>query len=655
MDDRLFIAEDPNILHPWPPWKLLLSIRPVVDLTLSLNYALGGFQVWGYHFFNLTVHLLAALALFGIVRRTLQMNSLRTRFGSSAPELAAVISTLWLVHPLQTQSVNYIIQRAELLMGLFYLLTLYCFIRSAEGDSARRWQSLSVLCCALGMGSKSIMVTVPLLVFLYDRTFLSSSNREILRQRGIFYLGLFATWGIQLYFLPKLLKAPTPTIGFHLEQVSWLEYLRTQPGVIFHYLKLALWPNPLVFDMYWPIARDIRAVGLPAIPILTLILGTLWGLSRRLGTGFLGAWFFLILAPTSSFIPVADLTAEHRMYLSLAAVAALVVLGGYRLGLKGKIAAVLAIAAGAGFISMTLLRNEDYRSEVLILSDSLKKQPGNARAHNYLGIVLTAQNKCEQALAHFSEAYRLEPEYADAYYNAGIAFARLGKYEKAIPLYLRALQLKPDAQILSDLGLALANQGKMEEAVQVFSRALRLKPNPAEFYKSVGLAFIVQGQSEQAASYLQESLKINAEDAQAHSALGTILFQQGKREEAIPHYAQAVRVKPDWVEDLCNLGIALANQGRLKEAISQYRQALQFKPDYPEVHNNLGNALVRLGRLKEAIGHYTQALQFNPNFEEAHYNLGLCLGSQGRWEEADRHFERSGRQPPLKKIIPPLP
>src|ERR1035441_2570568 len=200
LDDPLSIADNASIRRLWPIWPVLsppdeagVGGRPMLNLTYALNYAVGGASVSGYHVVNLLIHVLAGVTLFALVRHTLLRPVLAQRFGSSANALALAVSAIWAWHPLQTESVTYISQRAESLMGLFYMLTLYCFIRGAEADgtgSRRIWFSLSVLACAAGIGTKEVMVTAPLLVFLYDRTFISGSFSGAWRRNWPPYLAL---------------------------------------------------------------------------------------------------------------------------------------------------------------------------------------------------------------------------------------------------------------------------------------------------------------------------------------------------------------------------------------------------------------------------------------------------------------------------------
>src|ERR1051325_435786 len=181
-DDENAIGGNPHIRHLWPVWNAMIapqqssaSGRPIVGLSLAMNYALGGYHTVGYHAFNVPIHILSALLLFGIVRRTLEGERLRDDYGTDSTALALAVALIWTVHPLQTESVNYIIQRTELLMGFFFLLTLYCTICGRY--------CLAVLACAFGMGSKEVMVTAPLIVLLYDCVFMTGSFNESLRRR----------------------------------------------------------------------------------------------------------------------------------------------------------------------------------------------------------------------------------------------------------------------------------------------------------------------------------------------------------------------------------------------------------------------------------------------------------------------------------------
>ncbi|MEO7157772.1 MAG: tetratricopeptide repeat protein [Vicinamibacterales bacterium] len=431
LDDEPRILVNPQIRQLWPPWPAMAgSSRPMVELSLAVNHALGGLNARGYHAFNIVVHLLAGLLLFGIVRRMLVIETLRPRYGRAAPWLAGAIAIIWTVHPLQTESVTYIIQRAESMMGLFLLLTLYCGIRGASSRHPSGWYLASIIACGLGMGSKEVMVAAPVVMLLYDRMFISPSFRDLVRWRWWFYVGLAATWLI-LGALMAGSRAEEQVVL--VRNLTPWRYALTQFGVIVHYLRLAFWPHPLVLDYAWPLAETASSILPWAAIVLMLIGATLVAIYRRSWAGFWGAWFFLILAPTSSIVPIGDIAFEHRMYLPLAAVVVLAVIGAYTAfeHALGRLAAPMALrrwlegglvaAAVVALIFVTVRRNDDYRDDSAMWRDIASKRPDNPRAHFNFGVTVHRSGKPVEAIEQFSEALRLKPDYVDARLNLGAA------------------------------------------------------------------------------------------------------------------------------------------------------------------------------------------------------------------------------------------
>ena len=598
LDDVPSVVQNPSIHHLWPIWSALsppvdsyVGGRPVLNLSLAVNYALGGYHVWGYHAFNLAIHILAGLTLYGIVRRTLLSPLLRERFGASAMRLALAVAVLWTVHPLQTEAVIYISERCESLMGLFYLLTLYCFIRGTDAPRSSGWFALSVVACLLGMASKEVMVTAPVIVLLYDRTFVSGSFQKAWTRHRWLYLGLAGTWVLLVWLMVGLHYRGA---GYGLG-IPWWAYALVECRTVVQYLWLTIWPHPLVFD-YGEFAaiRHMGEVAPYAALLAVLVAGVLVELKRRPALGLVGAWFFLILAPTSSVVPIGGQPmAEHRMYLPLAAVVTLVVIGiDSRMGRRST-AVFLALAVGLGFLATR--RNEDYRTELSIWNDTVAKCPDNARARNNFGRALLEADRYPEALAQCEEALRLKPDNPEAHFNLGFLLQQTGKPQEAISEYERALRLKPDHfEARFNLGVALEKEGRESEAIQHYEQALRSYPDYVE----------------------------------AHVNLGNALLRMGKAQEAIEHYEQALRINPDYAEAHSNLGAIYQRRGKLPEAVAQYEQALRSKPDYVEAHFNLGLVLEKLGRTSEAIEHYQQALKLRPDFIPARDALARLRAGQ---------------------------
>ncbi len=301
-DDQFAILENGTLRQLWP-LSLPLSPpndgspvtgRPLLNLSLAVNYAISQGEIWSYHVVNLTIHLIGALLLFGILRRTFDLPSMRHDWGPYRVPLALGIALLWAIHPLQTESVTYVSQRAESLVGLFYFLTLYCFIRGESSAGARGWLVVAVLSCLLGMASKEVMACAPLIVLLFDRTFCAGSFREAWRRHCALYLCLVATW-VLLGWLVVSAGGRAGTAGFGLG-ISTSSYLQTQVWAIVHYLQLCLWPDTLVLDYGTATMTRLWEIGPAAVVVMLLGIATVAALRHSPKIGFLGAWFFMILA-----------------------------------------------------------------------------------------------------------------------------------------------------------------------------------------------------------------------------------------------------------------------------------------------------------------------------------------------------------------------
>ena len=523
--------------------------RPVLSLSLALNYRISGLKVQGYHAVNLAVHILAGLTLLGIVRRTLLSERLAKRFGRASFSLALVCALIWLVHPLQTQSVTYIVQRAESLVGLFYLLTLYCAIRGASAAKSRGWYASAIAVCALGMATKEVMATAPVMVLLYDRVFLARSFKEVFSKRRGLYAGLACTW---IIFGILALTAPRgSSVGFDFAEVSSLEYAMTQcKAIVWYYLKLSFWPDPLVFDYGQPIVRNFVEIVPHVLVLAVLFAGTVAAFRYHPSLGFLGAWFFLILAPSSSFVPiVTEIAAEHRMYLPLAAVITIVVVCGYALG-KGVLVRLaisdkrrLALGcligyglAGAAVVTLgvlTVRRNCDYGSELSIWDDTIAKRPENWRGHHNRGMAHRAKEQYELAVLDFSEAIRLHPEYARAYSNRGLTYLRQRKYALAISDFGQAIGIDPEyAEPYNNRGVAYWEKGDSDKAIRDFSRVIQLNHGHVRAYYNRGVGYKNKGEYDLAISDFSEVIRLSPGHAMAYYNRGDTYRMKGQYEQA---------------------------------------------------------------------------------------------------------------------------
>lgn len=636
-DDEPHILRDPSIrdLTDIPAVLAGELGRPLLKLTLAVNYAIDGFEPRGYHLLNMLVHIGAGLAMYGVIRRTL----LRSRWSGvlcrPAPWIAFAVALLWLVHPLNTQAVTYVIQRGESMMGLFCLLTLYCAIRAIDAPRGLVWQGLAVLSCGLGMASKQVMVTTPLLVMLYDRVFLTAPGQGAARSRKGFYGLLCATW-IVLIVAGSVWRSfeKGTSAGFGFEALTWYQYALTQPLVILNYLKLSIWPDPLVLDYMWrashtffeidpPLLATLK-IALPAAVMFVLLALTVWGVVRRNCFGYLGAWFFITLAPTSSVFPIADLMFEHRMYLPLAAVVTAAVAVVY---LLGRCAPDAVFMRGLATVSLTLIvlvlggltirRNLDYRSDLAIWESVVVQRPFNIRGWYNCGN------------AYYDESRK---DVADQ--------ERMAWEDRALTCWHRVLRFLPsDDRAHNQIGTVWLAREEYERAIEHFRVALEQCPDEATYHYNLGNAFLGEGDEKAAEVSYERAIERDVDYAKAYNQLGTIQLRRGQLAQATALFWQAMAADEYLRDAYVNLGSLFISVNRPDEAITVYESGLRLFPDDEVILANAGIALAATRRYEDAERVLLRAIDRNPHYGKAYFRLGALYTAQRRDEAAVQMYE----------------
>jgi protein O-mannosyl-transferase len=549
-DDRQAITDNDSIKHLTlqafnPPSEHAAGAigRPLVNLSLAINYAISGDNVRSYHELNLVFHVLASWLLLGVLRRTLQLPPLAATFGEAALPLAFFIALLWSVHPLLTETVTCVVQRDESMVAIFYLLAFYCFVRSVDSPREKWWHVGAVAACFLGVAAKEVMVTAPLLVLLYDRALVAGTFRAAWAARRKFYAGMVASW-IPLEILMLSADQRGGTVGFGLGMSPWA-YALKQCQAIIHYLRLTAWPHPLVLDYGTDVVHNISAVWWQALLLLALLAGTGYALWKRPALGLAGAWVFVILAPSSSIVPLTTQTeAEHRMYLPLVALVTLVVLGVYTWA--GRRSFVLWTLLALAYGVATFSRNADYRTELNMWTIIAKQRPDSDRAHYNLGCALIALDDCRRAKAELLLALKIAPNYADAHCNLGLCETRLGDTPGAMAEYRLAIQIDPDnVQSHYNLGCAYVELGKMPSAMGSFRTAAQLDPTYGDAQIGYGTALVRLNQPAQAIKPLEAGLKLDPDNATALDNYGSALLALNRRPEAQAAFSHALDINPN--------------------------------------------------------------------------------------------------------------
>ncbi|MFO0869570.1 MAG: tetratricopeptide repeat protein [Pirellulales bacterium] len=594
LDDQYLFSRDPSMRSLAAAWATPPS-RRLGFLSFALNYQGHGFWLPGYHLTNIAIHLVAAVALFGLARGTLARLAGRVRLPQSPDLLAAAIAALWLVHPLQTASVTYVIQRFESLMGMLCLFGLYALMKSAARGRRWGWQALSLLAIMAAGHTKEIAVVFPVVAAAYDRIFLADSWRAVLRQRGLLHAGygLVSGW---IVYQSRVLFDPqvAASAGLGVNSLSPWEYLRSQAGVLLHYLKLSLWPDHLCLDYAWPVAREFREIYPAGLVILLLLGATLFALRRQPAWGFLGLSFFAILAPTSSFMPVLDLAFEHRMYLPLAAVVSLWVIG-LAVGIgrwcadtrqaRRVVGGLLALTLSA-LSARTVVRNADYTDGIRMWRSVVAANPRNSRAHFMLGVRLSAAGFLEEAEQRYEVALQLRPDLFEARIGIGNLRMREGRWTEAEVFFRQGLAHPRTVPLAhANLGRLREKQERPTQALFHYRQAVMADPRYQQAWEALATVAEQQGRTAEAADALR---RVNAMDPLALAPAGRLVIllastddpRVRRIDEALTRAEQLVRQtgRGDRFALEC-LATAQAAAGQYEMAADTVAAALQLPGD----------------------------------------------------------------------------
>jgi tetratricopeptide (TPR) repeat protein len=729
LDDEDAIVVNRTLTTLWPlttplspPREGPTAGRPIANLSFAINYAIneglvieqgptpGPNQSVGYRIGNLLLHLCSGLLLFALLQRTLAGRAGDWWRAGGAPttdSVAAAVTAIWLLHPLQTDAVNYATQRTELLVGFFYLATLYASVRAWDAAAQRprmRWYAVAVTSCLLGMATKEVMVTAPLIVLLYDRAFRTTSWTA-LRSRAPFYAALGATT-VVLAFL--MLRTPRgETVGFHLG-MRWYEYLYTQAWAIGRYTQLVFWPDRLSFDYGIRLVRDWRGIpGLLALASLLIATLIAWRHANRWGWfGFLGAWFFLILGPSSSIVPiVTEVAAERRFHLPLVAVilglaivveaarrrlatagtrsrrelwttialvgAMYAVLAGWKASqlvdvriaalalqvVAGVLAATLAwsllmgarltapvIAVLALLAGTTFARSRTYADDIVLWRDAAAKMPTNPRAWENLGLVILKRDPARNAAdaeRMFKRSIEVEPGYAPGYFRWATSALQTGRRAEGRALLERAISVNPSyAPALASMGDLLVSEGDLARALPLLEEAARRAPK-AQTLGHLGSAYALANRVDDALSAFKTAAELDPTRTDVLRLAGTVLLRSGRAAEAIVPLEEAARREPKSGMGLALLAVANAEAGRRDDAARAAMRAAEVGASDARVMLISGRVMSASGRPTEAEAYVEQAARLAPQDVEVLTELGKAKLAVGKPSDAIAAFKRA--------------
>lgn len=505
-----------------------LANRPFSCLSLAVDFAMFGTGPFGPHLGNFVLHLANALLVLLVVRRCLLAKALAGRFSfERATWLATAIAAVWVVHPLTADAVCYATQRSTLLFSGALLLSFLAVLRSHDGGRRRLHDTIAVVAMAIAMASKEDAVVGPVLVVLLERAFVFTSWRELGARRG-FHLAMASTWlvlGASVWLGPS-----NSTVGYAtaVEANAW-QWLCTQAGVVAHYVRLAAWPHPLRTAYDTPIVKEFGPAVVPGLFVLALLAATIVAWRRRPWWGFVGALFFLLLAPTSTVMPiVSEVVAERRAYLPMLLVLVPAVVGAHEwlarrnVGLAALVAA--GVVVGLSFVMRT--RVAAYHDPASFWTDAWDKRDPASRSYvaGILAInrgdVFYRQGRAADAFACYDAAMLCEAQSATAKGRHAMSLLERDRPQEAVASLRKVVATSADAASLGMLGIALlvsnqkerkgAGDPRLAEAEDLLQQSLAMDAASAQFWSALAEVRQGRGRPKEAAEALRRSKEAEA-------------------------------------------------------------------------------------------------------------------------------------------------
>lgn len=691
-DDHFFIADNTaikNIRDLQNIWKFL-PCRFLFYLTLALNYHCYHLNVYSYHLVNLGFHIVSAILVWWFVLLTLSTPSMKKEAISEHAHLIALLAgSVFVSHPVQTEGVTYIMQRAASMATMFYLASLCFYIKSRTLQEShptsgfgRVYYIGALITTIMAMFTKEITITLPLLLLLYEFSFFRTKHYFYWKPLVPFLLTLFII-PVTMYFTHNESINSQEVRGAmqgEATDITSMQYLLTQFRVIVTYIRLLFLPLNQNVDYDYPISYSLFE--LPTLFSFLFLTGILY-LAKRLFLkyrliSFSIFWFFLTLLPESSIFPIKDVIFEHRLYLPIVGYSIFLVSGLYYLLEKSAIrmmVIILVLLITCNSV-LTYQRNKIWKDEVTFWDDAILKSPHKVRPYSgrglfYLdqgnfvlamsdfnkaleinpnfrdayinrGTIYYKQNKIPQAIADYNKAIQLNPGLVEGYINRGSAYDKLGDLAQAVSDYTKAIELNPEkSEAYNSRGLVYYKLNKLSESISDFNKAIELSPDQEKAYMDRGSSYAKQENYSQAVSDYSKAIEINPHYAEAYNNLGYAYDKQGDITQALFNFNKAIEINPKYEKAFINRGKIYANQSNFTQALSDFNEAIDIDPALEEAYSNRGLIDVKLNNFAQAILDYNKVIELNPKNVDAYINRGSSYAVQSHFTQAMSDFNKA--------------
>ncbi len=578
--------------------------RFVAFFTFALNYHYHGLNVFGYHLVNVIIHCANGLLIFYFLQLFLTKLQQQNKFRRGEVKyFAFFVALLFLIHPVQTQAVSYIVQRFTSLATLFYLASLCLFLMAMKAetkkDKLRLWIRL-IVTCALGMLTKPIVFTLPfMLIFIYRVCFgRIAYSKVIMLCLPLFIIPACFAFNVQNIFFKQI-----PS-GSHVgDMITMGNYALTQFSVLLQYFKILMLPLGQVLDYDFPVVNSILNLrvlgGMGLIGILGCVAVRTYRKNFIVSFGII--WFFLTIAVSSSIIPIRHVIFEHRLYLpSIGFFIVLVALidRSLRMPFKAWVIVILTLCLGVA----TYERNKVWQTQVSLWQDVIEKSPNKFRGYEHLGNIALDHHQYAAALNYYDRVHKLNPDYTMILLNYAIALKGLGQYAQALELFERIeFDFDRNPRLYFNRAVLWEQLGQTDKALADYSWAITLNDRYLAAYINRANLWAELKEYERAQIDFIQAKKINDQVKEVYIGLGNLYGKQEKYGLAIIHFSQAIAVDPAFAQSYHNRGNAYFFNNNLYEALQDYNLAIKLEPAQGLVYYHRSVVHERLGHIRKAL------------------------------------------------------
>lgn len=671
-DDIANISKRYNIRFDNPLSRWWSSSRWFGDWLNSINYQIGGFEPFYYRMFNVIIHILAGLCVFYLVLSLCKFLEKKPFFSQNAHLLAFVSSGLFLLHPVQTQTISYVIQaRLEGLASLFVLATLLAYVKAVEAKHiALRVFFIGAMFVSglLACGTKELVIVLPVLLILIDWFFISQEEWSSFKKRAIVFgaFGIIFTVfmlhhvGLKFALDALMLKVSTGNNRGNIltdaafDVITPWQFLISEFKVIIHYITMFVWPFNISVEYDWKIAAGFWRIDVvfPFIMLMTIVGSVLrWAWQKKntmLTFGML--WFFFSIAPRATVLPSPELACDYKTYLASVGIMMILATGLvsafsfiWTIIVKQIPSRIYIFEAQLGSLACLILmvgglayqRNLIWETSVAFWEDNAKKAPLKARVHNNLGVAYSETGKIDESIVAYQKAIAMDSYYADPLSNLAVAYSLKGDIDKAIDSLRAAIHICPNyPEAYNNLGTLLLQKKLYVEAEDALQVALQLRPYYGKAHYNLARMYEEKGDHEQSWACLKRATEGDLDTPEVFLKLGQMSLRIKKYNEAVESFERMIACGINDESTWFNLANSCFMAGQQDRAQMIFERLVEKNPLDARYAYNLAEAYFTKKDFDQAYVAFRRVTGLPQPIPQAFFRAAHCLEQMNKVDDA---------------------